>query len=80
MIHWDSQFQSPYMATTVYSTPSFYIYYILNIELRILKSLWLLNWIRFAQSNLLVIDEKDKFKWRGNLTQFDRFVEDILYV
>jgi hypothetical protein len=34
----------------------------------------------FAQSNLLVIDEKDKFKWRGNLTQFKRFVEDILCV
>jgi hypothetical protein len=29
---------------------------------------------------LLVIDEKDKFKWRGNLTQFERFVEDILCV
>ena len=35
---------------------------------------------RPAQSSLLAIDEKDKFKWRGNFEEFEYFVEDILQV
>ena len=35
---------------------------------------------RPAQSSLLVIDEKDKLKWRGNFEEFECFVEDILQV
>ena len=35
---------------------------------------------RPSQSSLLVIDEKDKLKWRGNFEEFEYFVEDILQV